>query len=100
MCIRDRVDNYVNVRSTPGEDGEVLGKLYDKSAATVEGEENAVSYTHLDVYKRQDFSNCTAKYCSCNLRSNLSEKLDSLVQPVNTLFFKSCCVIVDAPSEK
>ena len=35
-----QVDNYVNVRSTPGEDGEVLGKLYDKSAATVEGEEN------------------------------------------------------------
>lgn len=35
-----QVDNYVNVRNTPGEEGEVLGKLYDKSAATVEGEEN------------------------------------------------------------
>lgn len=35
-----QVDNYVNVRNTPGEDGEVLGKLYDKSAATVEDEEN------------------------------------------------------------
>lgn len=35
-----QVDNYVNVRSTAGEDGEVLGKLYDKSAATVEAEEN------------------------------------------------------------
>lgn len=35
-----QVDNYVNVRNAPGEEGEVLGKLYDKSAATVEGEEN------------------------------------------------------------
>lgn len=26
-----RVNNYVNVRSIPGEDGEIVGKLYDKS---------------------------------------------------------------------
>ena len=26
-----RVDNYVNVRSIPSEDGEIVGKLYDKS---------------------------------------------------------------------
>ena len=30
-----RVDNYVNIRSTPSEDGDVVGKLYNKSAATV-----------------------------------------------------------------
>lgn len=30
-----RVDNYVNVRSEPNTESEVLGKLYDKSAATV-----------------------------------------------------------------
>ena len=27
-----RVDNYVNVRDIPSEDGEIVGKLYDKSA--------------------------------------------------------------------
>ena len=32
-----QVDNYVNVRSTPSEDGEVLGKLYNNSACTVIG---------------------------------------------------------------
>lgn len=34
-----QVNNYVNIRSTPGEDGEVLGKLYNNSAATILGEE-------------------------------------------------------------
>lgn len=34
-----QVDNYVNVRSVPGEDGEVLGKLYNNSACTVLGTE-------------------------------------------------------------
>ena len=32
-----QVDNYVNVRSTPSEEGEVLGKLYNNSACTVVG---------------------------------------------------------------
>lgn len=35
-----QVDNFVNVRDKASEEGEVLGKLYDKSAATVHGEEN------------------------------------------------------------
>lgn len=30
-----QVDNYVNIRSTPSEEGDVVGKLYNKSAATV-----------------------------------------------------------------
>ncbi|EOS21530.1 hypothetical protein C806_04178 [Lachnospiraceae bacterium 3-1] len=34
-----QVDNYVNVRSVAGEDGEVLGKLYNNSACTVLGTE-------------------------------------------------------------
>ncbi|MEG0963294.1 MAG: SH3 domain-containing protein [Lachnospiraceae bacterium] len=34
-----QVDNYVNVRATASEDGEVLGKLYNNSAATVLGTE-------------------------------------------------------------
>lgn len=34
-----QVNNYVNVRSVPSEEGEVLGKLYNNSAATVQGTE-------------------------------------------------------------
>lgn len=34
-----QVDNYVNIRSSAGEDGEVLGKLYNDSACTVLGTE-------------------------------------------------------------
>lgn len=30
-----RVDSYVNVRTTPSTDGEVVGKIYDGSAATI-----------------------------------------------------------------
>lgn len=37
ICIA-QVDNYVNVRSEPSEESEVLGKLYDKSAGTIEEE--------------------------------------------------------------
>lgn len=39
VCIA-KVNDYVNVRSEANEDSEVLGKLYDKSAGTVDGEEN------------------------------------------------------------
>lgn len=39
MCIA-QVSDYVNVRSEANEEGEVLGKLFDKSVGTVEGEEN------------------------------------------------------------
>ena len=39
MCIA-QVNDYVNIRSEASEEGEVLGKLYDKSVGTVDGEEN------------------------------------------------------------
>lgn len=39
ICIA-QVNDYVNVRSLPSEEGEVLGKLYNESAGTVEGEED------------------------------------------------------------
>lgn len=39
ICIA-QVNDYVNVRSLPSEEGEILGKLYNESAGTVEGEEN------------------------------------------------------------
>jgi len=35
-----QVTNYVNIRNMPSEEGEILGKLYNNSAATVEGEED------------------------------------------------------------
>ena len=34
-----QVNSYVNIRSVPGEEGEILGKLYNNSAATILGEE-------------------------------------------------------------
>ena len=39
FCIA-HVNDYVNVRSASNEDGEIIGKLYDKSVGTVEAEEN------------------------------------------------------------
>lgn len=35
-----KVDNYVNVRSTPSEDGEIVGKLYDKSVGSFISEQD------------------------------------------------------------
>lgn len=35
-----QVNNYVNVRSIPSEEGEIVGKLYDDSVGTFLGEEN------------------------------------------------------------
>ncbi len=38
------VTNYVNIRSLPSEEGEILGKLYDDSVGTRHGEENGWYY--------------------------------------------------------
>ncbi len=35
-----QVNNYVNIRSIPGEEGEILGKLYNNSVGSFLGEEN------------------------------------------------------------
>lgn len=35
-----QVRDYVNVRSIPGEEGEIIGKLYNNSVGTFQGEEN------------------------------------------------------------
>ncbi|MCI8326848.1 MAG: SH3 domain-containing protein [Lachnospiraceae bacterium] len=53
-----QVDNYVNVRSAATEEGEVLGKLYDKSAATVEDEENGwykITSGNVTGYVKKEF---------------------------------------------
>ena len=53
-----QVDNYVNVRSGASEDSDVVGKLYDNSAATVEGEENGwykISSGNVEGYVKTEF---------------------------------------------
>lgn len=53
-----QVEGYVNVRSAASEDGEVLGKLYDNSAATVLGEENGwykISSGSVEGYVKSDY---------------------------------------------
>ena len=57
FCIA-KVNSYVNVRSEPSEDGEVLGKLYDKSVGTVEGEENGwylINSGNVHGYVKNDY---------------------------------------------
>ena len=39
FCVA-KVDDYANIRSEASEDGEIIGKLYNKSVGTVEAEEN------------------------------------------------------------
>ncbi len=57
FCIA-KVNDYVNVRSEPSEDGEVLGKLYNKSVGTVEAEENGwylITSGNVHGYVKNDF---------------------------------------------
>lgn len=53
-----QVTNYVNCRSLPSEEGEVVGKLYDNSAATilgVEGEWYRIQSGKVDGYVKTEF---------------------------------------------
>ena len=53
-----QVDNYVNVRSTANEEGEVLGKLYNNSAATVletEGDWYKIRSGNVEGYIKAEF---------------------------------------------
>ncbi|MCR4674316.1 MAG: SH3 domain-containing protein, partial [Lachnospiraceae bacterium] len=53
-----QVDNYVNVRSEASEDGEVLGKLYNNSAAEVletEGDWYKISSGSVTGYVKSEF---------------------------------------------
>lgn len=57
FCIA-KVNSYVNVRSEPSEEGEVLGKLYDKSVGTVEAEENGwylINSGNVHGYVKNDY---------------------------------------------
>lgn len=53
-----QVDNYVNIRSTASQDGEILGKLYNNSVATVtgiEGEWYQVTSGTVNGYIKSEF---------------------------------------------
>lgn len=53
-----QVDNYVNIRSTASEEGDVVGKLYDNSAATVlatEGEWYQITSGNCTGYVKSEF---------------------------------------------
>ena len=53
-----QVDNYVNVRDIASEEGEIVGKLYDDSAATVlatEGEWYKISSGNVTGYVKSEF---------------------------------------------
>jgi cell wall-associated NlpC family hydrolase len=71
-----RVSNYVNVRSIPNEDGEIVGKLYDKSVGEFLEEENG-------WYKIVS-GNCTgyvkAEYCVTG------EEAEALAKEVGTTY--------------
>lgn len=56
-----QVDNFVNVRDAATEEGEVVGKLYNNSAATVEAEENGwykITSGNVTGYVKSDFVVC------------------------------------------
>ena len=76
-----QVNNYVNVRSIPGLDGEVIGKLYDKSVGTFLEEQDG-------WYKIQSGS-CVgyvkAEYCVTGKEANeLAKKVGRRTATVNT----------------
>ncbi len=57
FCVA-KVNDYVNIRSTASEDGEVVGKMYNKSAGTVEGEENGwylITSGNVHGYVKSDY---------------------------------------------
>lgn len=53
-----QVSNYVNLRSEPSEEGEILGKLYNNSAATIiatEGDWYKIKSGSVDGYVKSEF---------------------------------------------
>ena len=80
-----QVDNYVNVRSIPGEDGEIVGKLYDKSVGDYLGEE--------DGWYKIRSGNCTgyvkAEYCVVGDEAKeLAKEVGTRLARVNTTTLK------------
>ena len=80
-----QANDYVNVRSTPGEDGEVVGKLYDKSVGEYVEEENG--------WYKITSGNCTgyvkADYCVTGSEAqSLAKEVGTTYAVVNTTTLK------------
>lgn len=77
-----QVDNYVNVRSLPSEEGEVLGKLYNNSVGDLLGEENGwyqISSGNVVGYVK-------AEYCVTGKDAiDLAKELDTRIAKVKTV---------------
>lgn len=74
-----QVDNFVNVRDAATEEGEVVGKLYNNSAATVEAEENGwykITSGNVTGYVKSEFVVCGDE--------ELAKKVSRRVATVNT----------------
>lgn len=76
-----QVNDYVNVRNMPGEEGEVVGKLYDDSVGTFLGEENGwykISSGNVTGYVK-------AEYCVTGEDAvALAKQVRDLMATVNT----------------
>lgn len=80
-----QVNNYVNVRSIPSEDGEIVGKLYDKSVGEFEEEING--------WYKITSGNCTgyvkAEYCVTGDEAQaLAKQVGTTYAVVNTTTLK------------
>ena len=80
-----QVNNYVNVRSIPSEDGEIVGKLYDKSVGEFEEEVNG--------WYKITSGNCTgyvkAEYCVTGDEAQaLAKQVGTTYAVVNTTTLK------------
>ena len=58
MCIRDRLDTIIKKLYESFAVGRITDERFDSLLADYEAEQKAVSYTHLDVYKRQIQKRC------------------------------------------
>lgn len=80
-----RVNNYVNVRSIPSEEGEIVGKLYDKSVGEFEEE--------VDGWYKITSGNCSgyvkAEYCVTGDEAQaLAKEVGTTYAVVNTTTLK------------
>lgn len=77
-----QVDDYVNVRSIPSEDGEVLGKLYNNSVGELLGEENG--WYHITSGNVTGY--VKAEYCVAGIEAiELAKELDTRIATVKTV---------------
>ena len=77
-----KVDDYVNVRSIPGEDGEVVGKLYNNSVGEILAVEN--DWYHITSGNVTGY--VKAEYCVAGLEAiSLAKELETRIATVKTV---------------